>query len=156
MYARGHPGTFISATTIPTDTDSDIVLNISSQNCEDLSFLPVATVLIGGCRIHGAESGSRSIDCVNFNKNSSIERPVMRCVVILIPFFEVGSHESAATCYVTFSQAISRARSCLMRAKPNLELRKRGSISWARKYNDCCAFASICKGGSHSDPLSHA
>lgn len=38
----------MSATTIPTDTVSDMVLNISSQNCEELEFLPRATVLIGG------------------------------------------------------------------------------------------------------------
>lgn len=52
----------------------------------------------------------------------------------------------------TYEAAMSR----LMRAKPNLELRKRGSISWARKYNDCRAFASIYEGGSRSNPRSRA
>lgn len=40
----------MSATTIPTDTVSDTVLNISSQNWDEFWFLPKATVLIGGWR----------------------------------------------------------------------------------------------------------
>lgn len=53
MYARGQPGTFISATTIPTETVSDIVLNISSQNWEEFWFLSLATVSMGGCKHRG-------------------------------------------------------------------------------------------------------
>lgn len=40
----------MSATTIPIDTDSDTVLNISSQNCDEFEFLSRAAVLIGSWR----------------------------------------------------------------------------------------------------------
>lgn len=45
----------MSATTIPTETVSDMLLNISSQNCEDFWFLPLATVLMGGCKYEGMQ-----------------------------------------------------------------------------------------------------
>lgn len=51
----------MSATTIPTDTVSDMVLNISSQNCDEFGFLPRATVLIGGWQ---AENGARGVTIV--------------------------------------------------------------------------------------------
>lgn len=34
-----------------------------------------------------------------------------------------------------------------MSAKPNLEFKKRGNMSCAKKYKDCCALASICEDG---------
>lgn len=34
-----------------------------------------------------------------------------------------------------------------MSANPNLEFRKRGNMSCAKKYKDCCAFPSICENG---------
>lgn len=70
MYARGQPGTFISATTIPTDTVSDMVLNISSQNCDEFEFLSRATVLIGGWQAENGVQGVGNIPVVS-NRQSS-------------------------------------------------------------------------------------
>ena len=132
----------MSATTIPTDTVSDMVLNISSQNCDEFWFFPRATVLIGGWQAENSTPGVDEFPVLSIGQGSGYRswgRLQFRCHsvsrwdrYIYIQFF-------------TFSPAISRARSCLMSAKPNLELRKRGNMSCARKYKDCCAFISICK-----------
>lgn len=135
----------MSATTIPTDTVSDNVLNISSQNCEEFWFLPRATVLIGNWQ---AESAARGGLIDHIDAMRSVASTALANFQLINRFLPTTSLQQQTVHVFTFSPAISRARSCLMSAKPNLEFRKRGNMSWAKKYRDCCAFASIYESGS--------
>lgn len=64
----------MSATTIPTDTVSDMVLNISNQNWDEFGFLSRATVLIGGWQERNSARGVGYISVLSDERQCSDSR----------------------------------------------------------------------------------